>query len=218
MIRAALADAGLAPDAVDYVEAHGTGTPLGDPIEAHALARRVRRGRDRGRCCVGSVKTNIGHTEAAAGIAGLIKAALALRHGRLPANLHFRDAQPAYRPAAASTCASRPQHGQPTPCAMPGSARSASRAPTRIWSWQPRPATPATAGAAGTSLPAPPLLGRAAAERRRASGAHPLLGRRLRSSVPQRQFERSSRRTRRLGSPITGSRAASSCRRRRWSR
>ncbi|MBN8898599.1 MAG: type I polyketide synthase, partial [Rhodospirillales bacterium] len=78
VIRAALADGGLAPDAVDVIEAHGTGTALGDPIEMHALAS-VFGGRERA-LLVGSVKTNIGHAEAAAGVAGLVKAVLMLRH------------------------------------------------------------------------------------------------------------------------------------------
>ena len=92
VIRAALANAGLQPDAVDYIEAHGTGTALGDPIEMHALAA-VFGGRTRD-LPVGSVKTNIGHAEAAAGIAGLIKAVLMLRHQAIPASLHFRRLNP----------------------------------------------------------------------------------------------------------------------------
>jgi acyl transferase domain-containing protein/short-subunit dehydrogenase/acyl carrier protein len=87
VIRAALANAALTPDAVDYVEAHGTGTPLGDPIEMHALAA-VFGGRSR-ELLVGSVKSNIGHAEAAAGIAGLIKAIQMLRHQAVPPSLHF---------------------------------------------------------------------------------------------------------------------------------
>ena len=87
VIRAALADAGVAPADVDYVEAHGTGTSLGDPDRgpsagASASARRATRRR---RCCIGSVKTNIGHLESAAGIAGLIKVVLALQHEQHPA-------------------------------------------------------------------------------------------------------------------------------------
>ena len=92
VIRAALASGGIAPDAVDYIEAHGTGTQLGDPIEMHAL-RGVFGGRSRP-LWVGSVKSNIGHTEAAAGVAGLIKAVLMLRHGSVPASLHFERLNP----------------------------------------------------------------------------------------------------------------------------
>lgn len=94
VIRAALSDAGLAPDAVDYVEAHGTGTALGDPIEVNAL-QQVFGQRPPGRpLLLGSVKTNIGHTEAAAGIAGLIKLILSLRHQTIPASLHFINPSP----------------------------------------------------------------------------------------------------------------------------
>ncbi|WP_191062191.1 type I polyketide synthase, partial [Geminicoccus harenae] len=92
VIRAALANAGLEPDTIDLVEAHGTGTALGDPIEVHAL-RDLFGARSRP-LWVGAIKTNIGHAEAAAGIAGLIKAGMALRHGVLPGNLHFRRLNP----------------------------------------------------------------------------------------------------------------------------
>ncbi len=92
VIRAALQDAGLLPADVDYVEAHGTGTRLGDPIELHALAEVFR---DRPRpLLVGSVKTNVGHLEAAAGVAGLIKVILALQHREIPPHLHLREHNP----------------------------------------------------------------------------------------------------------------------------
>ena len=92
VIRKALVNAGLQPDAIDYVEAHGTGTALGDPIEMHAIKAvfAVRHSP----LYVGSVKTNIGHTEAAAGVAGLIKAVQMLRHQTLPPSLHFSSLNP----------------------------------------------------------------------------------------------------------------------------
>ncbi|WP_423395908.1 amino acid adenylation domain-containing protein [Burkholderia sp. LMG 21824] len=93
VIRQALG--GLPAASIDYVEAHGTGTPLGDPVELQALATVFGAGRDEGRRLrVGSVKTNIGHTESAAGIAGVIKVVLSLNHDRLPAHLHFRQPSP----------------------------------------------------------------------------------------------------------------------------
>ncbi|MGW3818685.1 SDR family NAD(P)-dependent oxidoreductase [Streptomyces sp. NPDC005046] len=89
VLRAALDDAGLRPDDLDYVEAHGTGTRLGDPIEGRALASVFGPGRPADRPLgVGSLKSNIGHTQAAAGIGGVIKTVLSLGHERLPASLH----------------------------------------------------------------------------------------------------------------------------------
>ncbi|MEM9568891.1 MAG: beta-ketoacyl synthase N-terminal-like domain-containing protein, partial [Cyanobacteria bacterium P01_E01_bin.34] len=103
-LRNALADAGLHPSAVDYVEAHGTGTKLGDPIEMEALDRVFADGhKESASCLVGSVKTNIGHLEAAAGIAGLIKVALALKHDCIPASLHLDELNPAIAALDSST-------------------------------------------------------------------------------------------------------------------
>ena len=93
VIRAALADAGLAPADLDVVEAHGTGTPLGDPIELQALAQALGEGRTTP-LVVGSCKTNFGHLEAAAGIAGLAKLVTALRHRAVPAHLHLKQRNP----------------------------------------------------------------------------------------------------------------------------
>ncbi|MEY8018236.1 type I polyketide synthase [Mycobacterium servetii] len=90
-IRRALRQAGVRPAQVGYVEAHGTGTPVGDPIEMRALAGALSADRPAAKpLLIGSVKTNIGHLEAAAGVAGLIKAALVVKHGHIPANLHLR--------------------------------------------------------------------------------------------------------------------------------
>ena len=95
--RAVIGDAlragDVAADSVSYVEAHGTGTVLGDPIEFEALAAIYGRGQ--GPCALGSVKTNLGHLEAAAGVAGLIKAVLAVQRGHIPPNLHFTRWNPA---------------------------------------------------------------------------------------------------------------------------
>ena len=91
VIRAALDVAGAAPDEIDYVEAHGTGTSLGDPIEMRALSAALGAQRlHDAPLLVGSVKTNIGHLEAAAGVAGVIKVVLALEHGSIPPHLHFQ--------------------------------------------------------------------------------------------------------------------------------
>ena len=93
VIRAALANAGLAPADVTYIETHGTGTPLGDPIEAQALAAAYRPG-DSTPLYIGGVKTNIGHLEGAAGIAGAIKAALLLEHRALVPHVNFEQPSP----------------------------------------------------------------------------------------------------------------------------
>jgi acyl transferase domain-containing protein len=95
VIRAALERAGVQPSEVGYVEAHGTGTSLGDPIELRALSKVLEPGRSHARpMVVGSVKTNFGHLEAAAGIAGLIKTVVSLQHREIPAHLHLTNPNP----------------------------------------------------------------------------------------------------------------------------
>ena len=141
-----------------YVEAHGTGTPVGDPIEAGALGTRPRRGRPPGsRCVIGSVKTNIGHLEAAAGIAGLIKAALALQHRSIPPQPALRgartrdidfDAACRLRVAAAARALARRRPPGPAPASTP----SASAAPTPT-SCSRTPAAPKTPSRHVTTTP-----------------------------------------------------------------
>lgn len=96
VIRTAQTLAGVEADSIGYVEAHGTGTTLGDPIEIEALTQAFRASTARqGFCAVGSVKTNVGHLDAAAGVTGLIKTVMALRHQTLPPSLHFNAPNPA---------------------------------------------------------------------------------------------------------------------------
>src|SRR6267378_2707325 len=91
----ALANAGVEADSISYIEAHGSGTPVGDPIEVRALTKAFRANSQRsGYCAIGSVKTNVGHLDAAAGVAGVIKTVLALEHRQLPPSLHFTQANP----------------------------------------------------------------------------------------------------------------------------
>jgi acyl transferase domain-containing protein len=95
VIRKALGRAGIEPRLVGYVEAHGTGTPLGDPIEVRALGAVLGAGRSKEQpLYVGSVKTNVGHLEGAAGITGLLKVALMLKHGEIPPHLHLTKLNP----------------------------------------------------------------------------------------------------------------------------
>ena len=118
VIRRALADGGLQPDDLDYVEAHGTGTLLGDPVEVNALGRVLGVTRPKP-MLLGSVKTNFGHLEAAAGIAGLIKLVLALQHEEIPRHLHLKKKTPlSHGINFASTC---------RPGTNPGSAASGAR-------------------------------------------------------------------------------------------
>jgi len=95
-IAMAHADAGIDPASIGYVEAHGTATPLGDPIEVEALTKAFRARTDKGNfCALGSVKSNVGHLIAAAGVTGFIKAVLAVYHGKIPPTLHFTAPNPA---------------------------------------------------------------------------------------------------------------------------
>lgn len=95
VLRRAYQQAQVSPGAVQYVEAHGTGTRLGDPIEVQALGSVLSQDRPAGRiAALGSLKSNIGHTEAAAGIAGLIKVALSMHHRQIPPNLHYHNPNP----------------------------------------------------------------------------------------------------------------------------
>jgi epothilone polyketide synthase E len=95
VIERALSNAGVTPQSVSYVEAHGTGTPLGDPIETEALVDVLGRGRAVGsRCSIGSAKANIGHLEGAAGIAGLIKTVMGLKHRTVPPVAQFANLNP----------------------------------------------------------------------------------------------------------------------------
>jgi phthiocerol/phenolphthiocerol synthesis type-I polyketide synthase E len=95
VIAAAHADAGVPVETIQYVEAHGTGTPVGDPIEVAALTDAFRRATsNRGFCVLGSVKSNLGHLDAAAGVVGLIKTVLMLQQREIPPTLHFRTPNP----------------------------------------------------------------------------------------------------------------------------
>lgn len=124
VIGAACAAAGIAPREIAYVEAHGTGTPVGDPIEANAIGAMMGRGRAPGQpCLLGSVKTNIGHTEAAAGVAGLIKAHCAHSAAPTPRRSTAADRWPA--PRCATSAGAPPPAANTTPTAPASAARRA---------------------------------------------------------------------------------------------
>ena len=96
VIAEALANAGVAAETISYIEAHGTATALGDPIEIQALTKAFRATTDKkGFCAVGSVKSNLGHLDSAAGVTGIIKTVLSLKHKALPPTLHFKEPNPA---------------------------------------------------------------------------------------------------------------------------
>ncbi len=145
VIRAALADARLTPQQINYIEAHGTGTRLGDPIEIEALRSVLCGGRAAGQpLLLGSVKTNVGHLESAAGVAGLIKIILMLRHGEIPPHLNLRTLNPLLKldqsPMEIPTALSR-LGGRGGTAAGGRQAPSASAAPTPTSSWKSRPPT-----------------------------------------------------------------------------
>ena len=95
MLRKAYQNAKVSPGQIQYIEAHGTGTRAGDPVEIQALGAVLKKDRPAGQICkIGSVKTNFGHTEGAAGVAGLIKVALSLKNRYIPASLHFQEPNP----------------------------------------------------------------------------------------------------------------------------
>lgn len=156
-MRRALADAGVPASSVGYVEAHGTGTPVGDPIEANAVGEIYGRGCGRpagDSCVIASVKTNIGHLEAAAGIASLIKAVLCLRHRQVPPHLHLTSLNPAIDLAALrlripAACESIPEHDGVARAAVNSFGFGGTNAHVVLES-APLPAIPAATDLAGT--------------------------------------------------------------------
>jgi polyketide synthase 12 len=119
MLETAYEKAGVDPKNVAYIEAHGTGTPVGDPIETRAFGEVFGKNRSENeKCWMGSVKTNIGHLESAAGIAGLIKLSLVLKNRQVPQNLHFENPNPKipfddYRLQVPTELVDLPQNGHP---------------------------------------------------------------------------------------------------------
>ncbi|WP_084717835.1 beta-ketoacyl synthase N-terminal-like domain-containing protein [Sphingomonas sanxanigenens] len=160
VIAEALAMADVDAGSISYVEAHGTGTPVGDPIEIAALTQAFRQSTDRvGHCAIGSVKANIGHTDTAAGAAGLIKVALSLHNRELPASLNFTapnpgcafEGSPFRVQAARAPWLTAGGRGPPSRAAR-ASARSASAAPMRMSCLRKRRrGAPAAAAAAARS-------------------------------------------------------------------
>ena len=137
VIRAALTMAGLAPSDIGYVEAHGTGTSLGDPIEVRALGRVLGEGRDAADpLIIGSVKTNIGHVESAAGVAGFIKVVLALYNEEIPSHLNFKVPSPHIEWASLPVAVAAERRAWPRGSAHAGPASapsgSAAQMPTRF--------------------------------------------------------------------------------------
>ncbi len=175
LLRAALRQAGVAPADVDYVEAHGTGTRLGDPIETEALGEVLGEGRGAARPLVlGSVKTNVGHLEMAAGVAGLIKTVLALRHELIPPHLHVRRLNPLLRldriPARVATeAASWRRNDRPRIGGVSSFGFGGTNAHVLV---EEAPAGESRAAAAGRRLDLYPLAARSAAALRRLASRH----------------------------------------------
>ncbi|MFY1616142.1 thioester reductase domain-containing protein [Micromonospora sp. WMMD736] len=153
VVGAALAQAGVGPDDVDYVEAHGTGTSLGDPIELRSLEAVIgRHRRPDDPLLVGSVKTNIGHLEPAAGIAGLFKVVLAMSNGEIPPHLHLTEPNPnldwsGLHVRVPVTCTPWPDRGHPRTGAVSSFGASGTNAHVVL------AAPPAAADRAGTQPP-----------------------------------------------------------------
>jgi acyl transferase domain-containing protein len=153
-LRWAYEDAGVAPADVDYVEAHGVGSPTLDPLEISALGEVLGEGRPSDRpLLVGSIKTNIGHAEAASGMAGLIKAVLCLEHGQIPPSLHLDTPNPQVAwdelpLVVPGKLYDLPDHGRPAVAGISGQGSSALNAHVVIRQCDPRPgdAKPAASG------------------------------------------------------------------------
>jgi myxalamid-type polyketide synthase MxaE and MxaD len=177
VIRSALDDAAASPAQVGYVEAHGTGTALGDPIEIEALREALGQPRaDGSRCAVGAVKTNLGHLEAAAGVAGVIKAVLALEHEEIPPNVHFERLNPAITLtgtplAIAATPTPWPRGDAPRLCGVSSFGMGGTNAHV-ILEEAPRTAHAAKAGSPGESLLLVPFSARSASALRALAQAH----------------------------------------------
>jgi len=170
LLRKACADAGVPAHQLGYVEAHGTGTRAGDPVELGALSDVLAEGAPEGRerTRVGSVKTNIGHTEGAAGVAGLIKAALSLHHGLIPPSLHCRTPNPAIDWAQAPVALvpqATPWQGPARLAGVSGFGIAGTNAHVVL------ACAPTPAGPAGAGTPAPLLLSARSEEALRALAA-----------------------------------------------
>ncbi|MEK8173370.1 hypothetical protein NKH77_44130 [Streptomyces sp. M19] len=190
LLRAACHDAGVDPAGVRYVELHGTGTRAGDPVEASALAAALGEDRDPELpLLVGSVKTNIGHLDAAAGVLGLIKVALSVRHGLLPASLNYQTPHPDIpleRWKLRVNAAARPWPDGP---GWPGSAPSASAAPTATWSSPPTSRARAGGRPAARARPGTPVPVLVSARTRGAARQARLLRDRVRDDTTLRPLD-----------------------------